>query len=232
MIKALLFDFNGVIIDDEHVQMEAYKEVLADEGIELTEEKYFACLGMNDQVFLKTIFERDGKELSTDKVPSLVEAKTDRWREKVEKQIPLFDGMDEFVKRMANDFTLGLVSMARRSEIDFVMEKTGLGDCFSAIVSSEDVSTIKPNPECYREGFRLVDNARSAAGKSSITRRQCVVIEDSPPGIVAGKGVRLNTLGVTNTVDADQLREAGADAVTDELTDWFPESFRNVFGRR
>jgi HAD superfamily hydrolase (TIGR01509 family) len=229
MIKALLFDFNGVIIDDEPVQMRAYQEVLREEGIDLTEEGYLACLGMNDEVFLKTIYQRAEKELDPQKIPQLVEAKTEKWKVEVDKQLPLFDGIEDFIKRMENDFTLGLVSMARRPEIDHILEKTGLGKYFSAIVSAEDVSTIKPDPECYREGFRRVDLARTSKGLSPITRRECVVIEDSPPGIISGKKVRLKTLGVTSTVSAEELRKAGADAVTDSLKDWFPDSFKQVF---
>ncbi len=229
MIKALLMDFNGVIIDDEPLQMKAYQEVLKEEGIELTEEGYYACLGMNDEVFIRTIFERAGKEIDETKIPELIEAKTEKWREQVDKQIPLFDGVDDFIKRMENDFTLGLVSMARRPEIDYVLEKTGLKDSFSTIISAEDVTTTKPNPECYREGFRRVDLVRTSQGLSPITRRQCVVIEDAPQGIIAGKKVRLKALGVTNTVEAERLREVGADAVTDNLNDWFPDSFKQVF---
>ncbi len=229
MIKAILFDFNGVIIDDELIQMNAYKDVLQDEGIDLTEENYFNCLGMNDQHFLKTIFMNEGKTLEDGKLPGLIEAKTSKWREKIENDIPIYEGMEDFLKRLEKDFTLGLVSMARRPEIDFVLEKTGLGSCFSAIVSAEDVLTVKPNPECYREGFRRIDLVRTSQGKSPITRKQCVVIEDSPPGIASGKLNRLKTLGVTNTVSAEELRRAGADAVTDRLTEWFPDSFRGVF---
>ncbi len=231
MIKALLLDFNGVIIDDEHLQMEAYRDVLKDEGIDLTEEKYFACLGMNDEVFLQTIYQREGKDVETARLPELIEAKTDKWRDKIEKEIPIFEGVEDFIKRMANDFTLGLVSMARRLEIDYVLDKTDLRNSFSAIVSADDISTVKPDPECYREGFRLVDSFRTSQGKVPITRSQCVVIEDSPQGITAGKNARLNTLGVTNTVDAEKLREAGADAVTHNLKDWFPDSFRQVFSK-
>lgn len=231
MIKALLLDFNGVVIDDEHLHMEAYRDVFKDDGIDLTEEKYFACMGMNDEVFVKTIYQREGKEVETAKLPELINAKTNRWREKIDKQIPIFEGVEDFIKRMENDFTLGLVSMARRAEIDYVLDKTGLADSFSAIVSAEDISTVKPDPECYREGFRLVDLVRTSQGKNPMTRRQCVVIEDSPQGIMAGKKVRLNTLGVTNTVDAEQLRKAGADAVTHSLKDWFPASFNEVFSK-
>ena len=229
MIRALLLDFNGVVIDDELLQMNAYKELVKEDEIDLTEEKYFACMGMNDEVFLKTIYEREGKVLDDAKLPEMIEAKTAKWQEQIDSEIPLFDGVEDFIKRMENDFVLGLVSMARRKEIEYVLEKTGLRGAFSAVVTAEDVTTVKPDPACYREGFRLVDLAKTAAGSSPLTRKECVVIEDSPQGIMAGKAIRLKTLGVTNSVDAEKLREAGADVVTKTLKDWFPNSFREVF---
>lgn len=229
MIKAILLDFNGVIIDDEPIQMRAYRDILVDEGIDLTEEKYLACLGMNDTVFLSTIFERDGKTVSEERLVELIDAKTAKWKENIANETPIFEGVADFIKRMANNFALGVVSMARRVEIDHVLEKTGLMDSFSIVVSAEDVSTVKPDPECYREGFRLVDFSRTLNGKAPLTHKQCVVIEDSPPGILAGKKAGLMALGVTDTVDAKMLRAAGADAVTNSLEDWSPDSFRRVF---
>ncbi len=231
MIKALLFDFNGVIIDDEPVQMKAYQEILKDEGIDLTKENYESCFGMNDRVFVQTIYKRAEKEISEDKLTELVDAKTANWRSRVENEIPIFEGVEDFIKRMENDFTLGLVTMARRPEIDFILEQTGLKNSFSTIVSAEDISTTKPDPECYKEGFRLVDIVRTSQGKNPITRNQCVVIEDTPQGITAGKSAGLKTLGVTNSVKANILREAGADSVTHNLKDWFPDSFNQVFSQ-
>ena len=230
MIKILLFDFNGVIIDDEPIQMMAYQEVLKDEGIDLTEENYYDCLGMNDEIFVKTNYKRVGKAIAEAKVLELAEAKTQKWRELIDKEIPLFDGVDGFIKRMENHFSLGLVSMARRPEVEYVLEKTGLNNSFNAIITAEDVGSTKPNPECYKKGFREVDLSRTNSGRSPTTRKQCVVIEDSPPGIVSGKSAGLKALGVTSTVDAEALRRAGADAVTDSLRDWSPESFNRVFG--
>ncbi len=229
MIKAILLDFNGVIIDDEPIQMRAYRDILVEEEIDLTEEKYLDCLGMNDAAFLTAIFEREGKTVSKERLDELIAAKTAKWRENIEKETPIFDGVDDFIKRMANDFLLGVVSMARRVEIDHVLENTGLKDNFAIVVSAEDVSTFKPDPECYRTGFRLIDLARTFVGKLPLTHDQCVVIEDSPPGIVAGKKAGLKTLGVTNTVDEKMLRAAGADSVTHSLKDWSPDSFRRVF---
>jgi HAD superfamily hydrolase (TIGR01509 family) len=143
--------------------------------------------------------------------------------------MPLFEGVEDFIKKMEKDFALGIVSMARREEIEYVLEKTNLRSCFLSIVSADDVSNCKPDPECYLKGFNLIDAARTARGGNPIVHGDCLVIEDSPPGIRAGKSAGLKTLGVTNTVSAQELREAGADSVTKNLDDWMPDSLRRVF---
>jgi beta-phosphoglucomutase len=229
MIKAILFDFNGVIIDDERLQMQAYQEVLKGEGIDLTEEDYFSCLGMDDKTFIAAAYKRAGKELETNKDLEITQAKSLKWRDLVAEEVPLFDGVENFIHKMSNNFTLGIVSMARREEIEYVLERTGLKNCFSVIVSAEDVTACKPDPQCYRLGFRLIDAARTAQGHLPINHDDCLVIEDSPQGIMAAKGADLMTLGVTNTVSADKMREAGADSIAKNLNDWMPSSVRRVF---
>lgn len=229
MIKAILMDFNGVIIDDEPLQMKAYQEVLKGEEIDLTEEDYYSCLGMDDKAFVRASFKRAGKEFTDEKVSEMIEGKTEKWREMVDGEIPLFDGVENFVKKMENDFALGIVSMARLPEIEYVLEKTGMRNSFMTIVSAEDISNHKPDPECYLEGFNLIDARRTALGSNPIVHRDCLVIEDSPQGIEAGKSAGLMTLGVTNTVDEKRLRDAGADSVTHSLYDWMPDSIRRVF---
>ena len=64
MIHALFFDFNGVIIDDERIHLKAYREVLGSHGVELTDEDYFACLGMDDVAFTRAAFQRAGTRAS------------------------------------------------------------------------------------------------------------------------------------------------------------------------
>ena len=93
MIKTLLFDFNGVIIDDEPLQMKAYQEILAKENIDLTEDEYLECLGMDDKTFIEASYERAGQTPETNKVLELLVAKTNRWREMVAAEVPLFPGV-------------------------------------------------------------------------------------------------------------------------------------------
>lgn len=222
-------DFNGVIINDEPLQMKAYQEILTDENIDLTEEQYYGSMGMDDVTFLSAAYERAGQNCTVDKINEIRAAKTAKWRAMVEKEIPLFDGVENFVKKMSQSFALGIVSMARREEIEFVLEAINLRSNFSAIVSAEDVSMCKPNPECYHKGFNLIDAVRTARGSNPIIHSDCLVIEDAPQGIQAGKAAGLKTLGITNTVSAKQLRDAGADAVSKSLNDWMPDSMRRVF---
>jgi len=229
MIKGILFDFNGVIIDDEPIQMRAYQEILGKEGIALTEEDYYSCLGMDDKTFVEAAFRRADKEPEANKVLEITLTKTNKWRELISDELPLFDGVVDFIKKMENDFALGIVSMAKREEIEFVLEQADLHNYFSVIVSAEDVSNCKPYAECYLKGFNALDSYRIRRQHLPMVHGECLVIEDSPPGIVSAKSARLKALGVTNTVSAEALREAGADAIAKNLDDWMPESVRCVF---
>jgi beta-phosphoglucomutase len=229
MIKAILFDFNGVIIDDEPLQMKAYQEIMGKEGIALTEEDYYSCLGMDDKTFVAEAYRRADKEPETNKVLELTLAKTAKWREMIADELPIFPGMVDFIKKMAKDFALGIVSMAKREEIEFALEQADLREYFSIIISAEDVKNCKPDSECYIKGFNALDSFRIKQRHLPMVHGECLVIEDSPPGIVSAKNARLKTLGVTNTVSAEELRAAGADAVAKNLDDWMPGSVRGVF---
>lgn len=229
MIKAILLDFNGVVIDDEKIQMKAYQELLAAEGVELTEEDYLASLGMDDRTFVAAAYERRGKKADASKIDEIVANKASKWREIVGDDLPLFDGIENFVEKMAHEFALGVVSMERRGQIEYVLERAGLARHFSTIVSAEDVSNCKPDPECYRLGFQRLDNVRTSKGHLPMTHDECLVIEDSPPGVLSARNADLPALGVSNTVDAEALRAAGAGAVASDLRDWMPESIRRVF---
>ncbi|MBX3289332.1 MAG: HAD family phosphatase [Acidobacteria bacterium] len=230
MIKAILMDWNGVVINDEQIQCDAYREIFAElHGIELTDEDYYSRMGMNDRVFTASVLEAVGKAGDASTVAEIIEKKTVKWSEIVTENVPLFDGVDNFIHKCANEMALGIVSMAKREEIDLVLEKTGLGECFSVIISAEDISTYKPDPTCYREGFRQIDLHRIAASHLPMNHGDCLVIEDSPAGVRAGKAADLRVLGVANTVSSDKLKAAGADAVATHLDDWMPETLRRVF---
>ncbi|MEO6051322.1 MAG: HAD family phosphatase, partial [Pyrinomonadaceae bacterium] len=191
MIKAILMDFNGVIINDEPIQMAAYQQVLQEDGIEMTEDDYFSALGMDDRTFVTAAYERSGKKVDDARIMQMIEAKAVKWKESVENELPLFEGIGGFIEKMSREFTLGIVSMARRREIDFVLEKSGLAKYFSTIVSSENAVKCKPDPECFRTGFRQIDAVRTSQGHMPMTHGECLVIEDSPPGVAGARSADL-----------------------------------------
>lgn len=230
MIKSILFDFNGVIVDDEPLHMKAYQETFGGRGIELTEENYLALLGADDKMFIRKTFERVGQSASEEDLAAVRAEKTEKYFELIKNEIPLFPGAENFVKSCANYFTLGIVSMATRAEIEHILERVNLRQCFSLIVSAEDVDIPKPHPRCYKLGFVGIDNFRSNfLSEPPMGNGECLAIEDSPPGVVAARGAFLKTLAVSNTVTADKLRQAGADIVTGTLEDWTPMSVEGAF---
>lgn len=231
MIKALLLDFNGIIINDEPLQMRIYQDILAKEGIALTDADYYSYLGMDDRRFVEAAYARAGQTPQANKILEIVENKTEVWREAVSDALPLFPGVENFIKKASKEFTLGIVSMCNHVEIDHVLETTGLGQFFSTVVTAENVSVAKPDPECYRIGFNRIDAARTAAGHLPMTHPECLVIEDSPAGVQAGVAADLQVLGVTNTVSEKDLRAAGARWIAKDLDDWWPESIRLAFAR-
>jgi phosphoglycolate phosphatase/beta-phosphoglucomutase len=228
MIKAILFDFNGVIIDDETIQMKAYQEVLRGHQIDLTEEWYMSALGMDDRTFVRAIFERAKKPCTESIVDAVQQAKTDLHRQMIE-ELPLFPGVLTFLKATAREFSLGLVSMANKDEVGYVFERANLTPLFSIVVTAEDASACKPAPECYLAGLLKLNEKRQHERQLPLLASECLAIEDSPPGIQSARAAGMRTLGITNTVSADALRAAGAEVVSASLADWTVDAVKLVY---
>jgi len=229
MIKAIFFDFNGVIIDDERLQMEAYKEVLHDHGIELAESDYYGALGLDDKGFVRAAFARAGKQLNDEVLKGVLQGKGVLHRQAMEDQLPLFPGVVTFLKAAARHYSLGIVSMATLDEISYVLDRARLRDLFTVVVSTADVNVCKPAPDCYLAGLEKLNEQRRAARHLPLLSGECLAIEDSPPGIQSGRGAGMRALGVTNTVTEKDLRAAGAEVVTPSLADWTVEAVHHLF---
>ena len=230
MIRAIFFDFNGVIIDDETIQMKAYQEVLSGHEIALTEELYFGALGMDDRTFVRSMFEHAKKPLSDPLLDEVMVAKTDLHRQMIE-DLPLFPGVLTFLKSASREFQLGLVSMANIAEVSYVFQRANLTPLFSVIVTAEDASVCKPAPDCYLTGLVKLNELRQRERELPLLASECLAIEDSPPGIQSARAAGMRTLGVTNTVSEEALRAAGADVVTKSLADWNVDAVKLVFNR-
>ena len=168
MIKAIFFDFNGVIIDDETIQMKAYQEILRGHQIDLTEEWYMSALGMDDRTFVQAMFQRAKKPLSDPVLETIQSAKTDLHRQMIEDELPLFPGVLTFLKATSRHFSLGLVSMANKTEVGYVFQRANLTPLFSIIVTAEDASACKPAPDCYLTGLMKLNEKRQHERKLAV----------------------------------------------------------------
>ncbi len=229
MIKAIFFDFNGVIIDDETIQMKAYQEVLSGHQVDLKEEWYFNALGMDDRTFVKAMFERAKRPLTDPVLETVLGAKVDLHRQMIEDELPLFPGVLKFLKAASRHFQIGLVSMANKAEVGYVFERANLSPLFSVVVTAEDSSMCKPAPECYNAGLTKLNELRQRERQLPLLPSECLAIEDSPPGIESARAAGMRTLGVTNTVSAEALRAAGAEIVTASLADWTVDSVKLLY---
>lgn len=230
MIQAILFDFNGVIINDERIHLKAYREVLSDNGIPLTDEDYFASLGMDDVAFVRAAYARAGQTVNDEKMRELIECEHARHRELISNDLPVQSGVIAFIKECARHYHLGIVSMAESSEIEHVLKLAGAADQFSIIVSAEPGLKHKPAPDCYLRARELLNEQHRAERKLPLLAKECVVVEDAPPGIEAARAAGMHTIGVTTTVSEADLRTAGADVVTANLSDWNADAVRHLFG--
>jgi beta-phosphoglucomutase len=229
MIKAIFFDFNGVIIDDENIQMKAYQEVLRGHQIDLTEEWYFSALGMDDRTFVQAMFERAKKPLTDPLLETVLDAKTNLHRQMIEDELPLFPGVLTFLKATSRHFSIGLVSMANKVEVGYVFQRANLTPLFSIIMTAEDASVCKPAPDCYLAGLTKLNEKRQNERQLPLLPNECLAIEDSPPGIESARAAGMRTLGITNTVPAEALRAAGAEVVTASLADWTVDAVKRLF---
>lgn len=229
MIHAIFFDFNGVIINDERIHLKAYREILQAEDVELTDEDYFASLGMDDIAFTRAAFARCNKPLTDELTRSVIEREHAKHREMIAAELPVQSGVVAFIKQLARHYDAGIVSMAERREIDHVLNLAAIADQFSVIVSATTGLNHKPAPDCYLRALQLLNEHRRVERKSPAAASECVVIEDAPPGIESALAAGMRTIGVTTTVSESKLRAAGANVVTPNLADWNADAVHHLF---
>ena len=207
MLHAVIFDFNGIIVDDEPIHFKLFQRVLGEEGITLTEEAYYArYLGFDDRGAFIAGFRDNNRSLTDQKLSELIDRKALYYQDAIRNHVVIFPGVKTLVYGLAPSVPLAVASGALRNEIATILTTAGLLNYFQAIVSAEDVEQGKPEPEIF---LRVL--AKLNAGASpQIEPADCVVIEDSKEGIRAARAAGMKCLAVTNSHPAELLGEANA----------------------
>jgi beta-phosphoglucomutase len=219
MLSAVIFDFDGIIVDSEPMHFRAFNEVLNPLDIEITWEDYCEIyIGFDDRDAFKTAFKQNTKKASAHDLKHLIEQKAEVFQKYIKNgEAQPLPGAVELIKSIPVRLPVALCSGALREDIDPIIKNLGIADAFTVIVTAEDTPKSKPDPAPYKltiEKLGIEDPATASA------------IEDTPAGIISAKGAGLKVLAVTNSYDRNYLLEA--DAVTDTLENVSRPTLENV----
>jgi len=214
-VDALIFDFDGVVVDSEPVHLACFQRVLATIGVALTREDYYEkYLGFDDHDCFAAAARAAGADVTEERIAELTAAKTDLVRRAFAESVQPMPGAVELIRSAAAaGVPVGVCSGALREEIVQAARAVGVLEHFATIVSAEDVPRGKPDPAGYR---LALDRLARAAGRP-LRAGRCVVVEDAPAGIDAARGAGMRVLAVTSSYPAEALQ--AAERVVDSLAD-------------
>lgn len=206
MLQAIIFDFDGVIVDTERIHFQTLQRVLEEEQIPLSWEEYTQTyLAMDDRNCFRTALTEHGRLLTSEKVKELIARKADYFFGAVPDTVTLFPGVKRFIRQGAETYPLAIASGALREEIELILGKVGLREFFSVVVAAEDVVKGKPDPESYITALARLNRSRP---DRPVKPSECLVIEDSRHGVIAAVTAGMRCLAVTNSYPPEELTAA------------------------
>jgi beta-phosphoglucomutase len=214
MLKAVIFDFDGVICDSEMLHYRALNTVFNRYGVDVPKEVHWdKYLGLSDRENIEAVSRDYHMGLDSAAVKRLMEEKKEVFEALAKAEPLLIDGVSTFVQRLIeHGVRRAICSGAIRSDIDLMLSGSGLADAFEVIVTADDVTYGKPNPE----GYLLALEKLNKTGDSPIKPAECVVVEDSHWGLEAAIAAGMHPIAVTNTYSREEL-EPKAEFVADHL---------------
>jgi beta-phosphoglucomutase len=225
MLRAVILDFNGVIIDDEPLHFEAMRNTVADFGINLTRETYWGkYLPLDDARCLEAICDDFSIKLSAEERTGALERKARIYRQLLQGHFPLFPGVARFIINAAMCYPLALASGARRDEVELALDSTGLRRYFLVIVAAEDFVQGKPHPESF---LLALGRLNATINAPPILPEECLVIEDSLGGIQGARAAGMTCMAVTNSYPSVMLQ--AADRIVASLEEVRIESLQALF---
>jgi beta-phosphoglucomutase len=219
MNRAVIFDFDGVIADTESLHWRAFQHVLEPVGLGISWDDYVAeLIGYDDRDAYRVIYGRGGKALDPEEMAGLIGRKAEAFMALATADGDvLYPGAPELIHTLADaGWALAICSGSLRKDIEAILHGTELLNQFDVVVTSDDVTVSKPNPESYHQ----------AVERLGLPPDRAVVIEDTPAGITAARGAGLRVVGITTTHKGAVLSDA--DVIVSGIGDLSPDVLARV----
>lgn len=206
MLKAVVFDFDGIIVDSEPMHYRAFQKVLEPLGAGYSWQEYVdRYMGFDDRDAFREAFRVHGLQLAEGQLTELIDAKAASFQDVIASGVRPYPGVVELVKSLSGRIPLAICSGALRSDIEPVLQQLSLQGAFDQMVTAEEVDASKPDPSSY---ILAVQRLQEAFPGHRITPAASLAIEDTPAGIMSAVGAGMSVLAVTNSYPAVDLVKA------------------------
>lgn len=223
MLKAIIFDFDGVIANSEPAHFVTFQRVLLEEGVCISRVDYLKrYLAMDDRGAFTTALTDFGKNNDPIYVSELVFRKSSYFEYYLKEEMTVYPDTIKFINLIKEQTPIAINSGALRQEIDVVLNRIGLKEAFPVIISTENITKCKPNPEGY---LKALDALNKLYVELNAQPENCLAVEDSVGGIRSAITAGMKCVAVTNTYSKEYLGEAtGIVSSLEELTSSYLKS--------
>ncbi len=227
MLRAIIFDFDGIIVDTEPVILRLTQEMAALEGWSISEDEYYReYLALDDRGIVEHLYASHGRPVNIARRDELMAWKGKRYEEIIRDGMPPMPGAVEFVTEVTRHYPLGIASGSLLSEIHHLLTQLGLREKFSVLATADDCQRSKPDPEVYLkalERLRALPEFRNQPLQAS----ECLAIEDAPLGVVAAQAAGLKCLALAHSRPAAELQHA--DLIASQFADLSLRQIQDLF---
>jgi HAD superfamily hydrolase (TIGR01509 family) len=210
LLRAIIFDFDGIIVNSEPLIMRITQQMAALEGWSVSEEEYYRdYLALDDRAIIEHLYRSHGLGCDHRRRDELVNWKARTYMEAIREGLPAMPGAVEFVRKAAELYPLAIASGSMRHEIEYLLGKLGLREAFAVLTSAEDTEFSKPDPAIYLYALGQLQQLPCFA-EQDLVASECLAIEDAPAGVQAAHAAGIKCVALAHSRPSDELLHADA----------------------
>jgi HAD superfamily hydrolase (TIGR01509 family) len=227
VLRAIIFDFDGILVDSEPIIFKLTQEMAAQEGWTVTEAEYYRdYLALDDRGIIEHIYRSHGRPVDRARRDELIAWKVRAYEQIIRDGLPPMPGAVEFVHKSAALCPLAIASGSLRSEIEHLLRKMGLREKFAVLATADDCARSKPHPQVFLIALARLQQL-PAFREAPLRAPECLAIEDAPLGVDAAHAAGMKCLALCHSRPLQELQHA--DWVSHEFSDVDLENIRLAF---